>query len=176
MRLGIIRAAFIRDSHARHDAHSGQCRIADWLEFSAESDPLLAQALEDYAVSNQVVRVAVSHNQDINWLPRQLTRLGIDKPHADHLGADLGTVHWTWIGWLLRLADVFDCDKSRTPRVLFDYAGITDPRSKTEWQKHLAIREAPMWAAGDDHQTLLYLCHDVRVPSSKRPSTKSLAG
>ncbi|GAA5506550.1 chaperone protein HtpG [Novipirellula caenicola] len=164
MRLGIIRAAFIRDSHARDDAHSGQCRIDDWLNFLADGDRLLAQALEDYAISDRIVRVAVSHNQDIGWLPRQLTQMDIDKPHAEALGAGLGTVHWTWISWLLRLADVFDCDKSRTPKVLFDHGGITDARSKAEWQKHLAIREAPLWEAGADGQTLLYTCHTCPNP------------
>ncbi|MFT4556273.1 MAG: hypothetical protein ACI92S_001615, partial [Planctomycetaceae bacterium] len=164
MRLGIIRAAFIRDSHSRDDAYSGQCRIADWLKFLAKGDLLLEQALEDYSVSDRIVRVAVSHNQDINWLPRQLGGLGIEKPDAESCGQELGTVHWTWIGWLLRLADVFDCDKSRTPRVLFDHAGITDARSQTEWQKHLAIREAPQWQAGDDGQTLLYTCQKCPSP------------
>ncbi len=164
MRLGIIRAAFIRDSHARDDAHSAQCRIAEWLAFLTKGDRLLAQALEDYSVADRIVRVAVSHNQDINWLPRQLTGLGIDKPHAESQGAELGIIHWTWIGWLLRLADVFDCDTSRTPRILFNHAGITDPRSKTEWQKHLAIREAPLWNAGTDQQTLLYTCQKCPSP------------
>ncbi|WP_442507758.1 HD domain-containing protein [Novipirellula sp. SH528] len=168
MRLGIIRAAFIRDSHARDDAHSGQCRIDDWLNFLAAGDRLLAQALDEYAISDRIVRVAVSHNQDIGWLPRQLNQLGISKPHAEPLGAELGTVHWTWIGWLLRLADVFDCDKSRTPKVLFDHGGITDVRSKTEWQKHLAIREAPLWEADADRRTLLYTCHKCPSPNVEK--------
>jgi hypothetical protein len=84
MRLGIIRAGFIRDSHARDDGHSGQCRIADWLGFLTGTDRLLAEALENYSVADRIVRVAVSHNQGINWLPRQLEALnGVDKPHAE---------------------------------------------------------------------------------------------
>lgn len=164
MRLGIIRAAFIRDSHARDDAHSGQCRIADWLKFLEEQDRLIAEALDNFSIADRVVRVAVSHNQNIGWLPRQLhDGLGAT-PHAEFMGAELGTIHWTWIGWLLRLADVFDCDKSRTPRILFEHGGITDARSKTEWQKHLAIRSGPMWSAGSDKQTLLYTSQKCPSP------------
>jgi hypothetical protein len=163
MRLGIIRAAYIRDSHAREDARTGHCRIADWLRFLADNDRLLAQAFDDFAVADRIVRVAVSHNQDIHWLPRQLDQLGAHNPSAEFMGSVLGTIHWTWIGWLLRLADVFDCDKSRTPKILFDHGGITDFRSKTEWQKHLALPSPPMWMAETDHQTLLYTCQ--RSPS-----------
>ena len=163
MRLGIVRAAFIRDSHARFDIHTGHCRIAEWLEAIAKDDPLLAQAMHDYSLEDRIVRVAVSHNQDIRWLPRQLTELGFD-PRSDDCGVELGHIHWSWIGWLLRLADVFDCDASRTPRILFDHAGITDSRSRKEWMKHLALREAPAWESGHDHQTLLYTSHHCPGP------------
>ncbi|MFM8724281.1 MAG: hypothetical protein ACKON9_04065, partial [Planctomycetaceae bacterium] len=105
-----------------------------------------------------------SHNQDIAWLPRQLAALGVGTPDAEHCGAALGHIHWTWIGWLLRLADIFDCDSSRTPRILFDHAGITDLRSQTEWKKHLSIREPPVWEAGADGKTLLYTCQLSPAP------------
>jgi len=159
MKLGIIRAVFIRDSHARQDAHTGHCRIADWLGLFAKDDRLIAQALEDYSLGERIIRVAVSHNQDIAWLLRQLGTIVTSDSQAEYHDADLGTIHWTWIGWLLRLADVFDCDASRTPRILFDCSGITDNRSRTEWQKHLAIRNAPTWGSGHDQQTLLYTCY-----------------
>ena len=159
MKLGIIRAAFIRESHASQDSHSGQCRIADWLGLLAKDDRLIAQALEDYSLDERIIRVAVSHSQDVAWLPRQLSAVIGGDPHAEYLGTDLDTIHWTWIGWLLRLADVFDCDASRTPRILFDHSGITDHRSRTEWQKHLAIRGTPTWCSGHDQETLLYTCH-----------------
>ncbi|MCA9031269.1 MAG: ATP-binding protein, partial [Planctomycetaceae bacterium] len=163
MKLGVIRAAYIRDSHARFDTNSGHCRIDDWLQCLAEGDRLIAQALEDFAIADHLVRVAVSHNQHIDWLPDQLKRLGVESPHADNAGPELGTIHWTWIGWLLRLADVFDCDKSRTPRILFEHSGVTDTRSQTEWQKHLAIPAPPEWNAGNSGQSLVYTSQ--RCPS-----------
>ncbi|MEI7700866.1 MAG: hypothetical protein WCK86_13800 [Planctomycetia bacterium] len=157
MKLGIIRSAFIRDSHARQDSHTGHCRIDKWLNLIAQNDRLICQSLEDFALSERIVRVAVSHNQNINWLPRQLRAIEVENPDADYHD-ELGQIHWTWIGWLLRLADVFDCDASRTPRILFDHSGITDYRSQTGWKKHLSIRSAPSWQAGTDGQTLLYTC------------------
>jgi hypothetical protein len=158
MKLGIIRAAFIRDSHATESTHTGFCRVADWISNIAQSDKLIAGALENLAVDDRVVCVAVSHNQDINWLPRRLAGLDGCIPDAEHFGHDWGDIHWTWIGWLLRLADIFDCDSSRTPRILFDHAGITDSRSQTEWKKHLSIPAPPTWQAGNDGNTLLYTC------------------
>jgi hypothetical protein len=164
MKLGIIRADYVRVSHARIDALSGHCRIADWLDFLAKADRLVEEALDEYTLGDRVVRVAVSHNQNADWLPRQLSALGIDEPRAEFVSNHLGTIHWTWIGWLLRLADVFDCDKSRTPKILFDHAGITHARSQTEWQKHLAIPEPPQWQAGADQQSLLYTCRKCPSP------------
>ncbi|MBK8035713.1 MAG: ATP-binding protein [Verrucomicrobiaceae bacterium] len=167
MRLGIIRAAFVRDTHARIDTHTGHCRIADWLAFLQDNDRLIAQALDDFALSKRIVPVAVSHNQDIAWLPRQLeTLMTRDRVHAENLGHSLGTIHWTWIGWLLRLADVFDCDASRTPRILFDR--ITDHRSRNEWRKHLAIPEKPEWQAGKDDQTLAFTCQRCPGPDVEK--------
>ena len=75
------------------------------------------------------IRICNSHNLDINWLPQQLQNLGLSDLHAESMGPALGIVHWTWIGWLLRLADIFDCDASRTPKILFEHSGIADKRS-----------------------------------------------
>ncbi|MES2707257.1 MAG: hypothetical protein V4726_11715 [Verrucomicrobiota bacterium] len=163
MKLGIIRAAFIRDTHARLDSQSGQCRIADWLGFLTGSDRLIAEALDNYALDQNVILTAVSHNQGISWLPHQLRALTGDELHAD-FHAGLGSIHWTWIGWLLRLADVFDCDASRTPSILFDHGGITDPRSGVEWRKHLSIRQPPVWKAGSSKNRLLYTCEQSPSP------------
>ncbi|MFM7836933.1 MAG: hypothetical protein ACKPJD_34500, partial [Planctomycetaceae bacterium] len=90
MKLGIIRAAFIRDSHAMQSTQTGHCRIADWVAKIAQTDRLVAQALEDFSVENRLVCVAVSHNQDIAWLHRQLAALVVDTPDAEHCGAALG--------------------------------------------------------------------------------------
>lgn len=170
MRLGIVRAAFVRDTHARIDSHTGNCRIADWLGFLQIADRLIAQACDDYSLSKQVIAVAVSHNQDVSWLSRQLESLKMDrgKVHADDRGSELGTIHWTWIGWLLRLADVFDCDASRTPRILFDRIGITDRRSSVEWRKHLAIPDAPEWQSGKDNLTLAFHCQRCPGPDVEK--------
>ncbi len=163
MRLGIIRAAFIRDTHARHDTHTSNCRIQDWLRAISLSDPTIVKAIEDFGLDERIVRVGVSHNQDITWLPRQLKSLGVINPDAEENG-DLGTLHWTWIGWLLRLSDVFDCDASRTPRILFENSGITDNRSQTEWKKHLSIPSPPSWSAGLDGLALQFDCPNCPGP------------
>lgn len=164
MRLGIIRASCIRDSHAQLDIHTGHCRINDWLQFLVAGDPIIQQALDDFPLAERLVRVAVSHNQEIEWLPRQLSRIGVTEPHGEYMDPYLGYIHWTWIGWILRMADIFDCDKSRTPRILFDHNNITEPRSKTEWQKHLSIRTAPTWNGAPDGRTLLFICQVCPSP------------
>lgn len=127
---------------------------------TAKSTEILADISECvmvFELDDRIVRIAVSHNQDINWLQRQISALDCD-PDAEHQ-ADLGEIHWTWIGWLLRLADVLDCDASRTPRILFGHAGITDARSGTEWRKHLAIPRPPTWSENPSGATqLTYTC------------------
>lgn len=171
IKLGIIRSAFVRDTHARLDPHTGHCRIADWLGFIRESDALIQEALGTFAWDKRIVRVAVSHNQGIKWLPQQLRHLigGSEdaKCHAEPYGK-LGTIHWTWLGWLLRLADIFDCDASRTPVILFHHGGINDRRSLQEWRKHLAIHDAPEWNAGKDERTLLYTCLESHSPAVEK--------
>ncbi len=39
----------------------------------------------------------------------------------------------------LRLADILDCTKSRTPLALYDFINPEDPISKAEWNKHLSV-------------------------------------
>lgn len=160
-KLGVIRADFIRDSHAQLD-ESNECRVGEWLATITMADRLVAEVLDQFGVTERVALVAVSHNQSVDWLERKLTSLGVDDPNGE-LYSELGLIHWTWIGWLLRLADIFDCDASRTPRIVFDAGAIDDTRSMVEWRKHLAIKHAPMWRAGSDQQTLIYEC--ARCPS-----------
>ncbi len=161
-KLGAIRADYVRESHAQISAATDYCRIWNWLEAIEEHSLQVQSVFESYPGLPQcLAKVAVSHNQDISWLPRELG----DQAGAENYGASLGEIHWTWVGWLLRLADVFDCDASRTPSILFETAGITDKFSETEWRKHLSIKEAPQWQKGDDGETLLYTC--LECPSPK---------
>jgi hypothetical protein len=39
----------------------------------------------------------------------------------------------------LRLADILDCYRTRTPLVLFDFLNLQDSISKDEWERHLSI-------------------------------------
>lgn len=45
-----------------------------------------------------------------------------------------------FIAVLLRLADIIDFDSKRAPNTIYQHLSIRNPISKSEWQKHLAIK------------------------------------
>ena len=82
-------------------------------------------------------RLAISHNQSVAWLRD---------------GSTSCPYNLSFLGLVLRLADILDFDSSRTPRILFSHLGfegklgrltaLLDPSgiSNREWRKHLAIQ------------------------------------
>ena len=93
---------------------------------------------------DKLIDVCVSHNEDADALVGNDER-NLDRPRFPRIfpvgmcNADLHTVAAT-----LRLADILDFDRERTPAVLFHYLlpttlGGLDNRSVLEWSKHLAI-------------------------------------
>jgi hypothetical protein len=92
----------------------------------------------------RLIDICVSHNQDASVLverdPNNPSRRRFDQMYPiGHCVADLRLVAAT-----LRLADILDFDRERTPAVLFHYLLPTSLRprddiSQLEWGKHLTI-------------------------------------
>jgi hypothetical protein len=71
-----------------------------------------------------------------------------DPAHPDHCVVRLDVrrpvygvpVNEQYLACCLRLADVMDFDRSRTPLAVFQHLDFTEHRSWTEWSKHLQVR------------------------------------
>jgi hypothetical protein len=171
--FGQVRADYLRESHAKEGSSSGYHRILGWLGLlsSGQGDGFFRHRGYDYRAG--LAHLAMSHGQPVDWLPQRLAAQ--DSPYVDirehpaqafAWGRD--QVNWIWLSWLLRLADVMDCDASRTPKVLFEAIGITDPKSQVEWKKHLAFPNPPRFEQGPDGKTLLYDCPECPDPFTEK--------
>jgi hypothetical protein len=161
--FGQLKADYIRHTHSRESGQAGCHRILGWLDQLAPGEAADFYRHKGFSFREGLAHLAMSHGQDITWLPARLA--AADSPYAEvrkdpNLAFACGydRINWPWLSWLLRLADVMDCDASRTPAVLFENIGITDSTSQTEWKKHLSIPQRPRFNQGGDGATLLYDC------------------
>ncbi len=49
-------------------------------------------------------------------------------------------VNLQYLGCILRLADILDFDRSRTPLAVFQHLDFSEPKSWEEWNKHLQVK------------------------------------
>ncbi|MCY2990876.1 MAG: ATP-binding protein [Planctomycetota bacterium] len=107
-----------------------------------------------------LVDICESHNLDVGTLAE------VRGPYDSRFPRDLiiadQRVNVQFCASVLRLTDILDFDRERTPQVLFDSLGIQDndlPGAETtlsEWQKHMAVHgtdisEHELIFAGDSH-------------------------
>jgi len=93
---------------------------------------------------DKLIEICVSHNEDIDFLLDN-DETNIERPRFPHdyiIGSCSADLHM--VAAALRLADILDFDRERTPPVLYYYILPTnlapqDDRSLLEWSKHLSI-------------------------------------
>jgi molecular chaperone HtpG len=107
-------------------------------------DPHAAMSFDGDSFQEKVVEICVSHNEDAGvLLDRNPTNIDQWRfPERYPIGCCLADVRLT--GATLRLADILDFDRERTPAVLFYYllprsADPAENVSVREWSKHLSI-------------------------------------
>lgn len=109
-------------------------------------------SLEGDSFRDKLIDICVSHNEDAEALVKRDDK----NPSRPRFPGDYPIGRWTadlhMIAAALRLADILDFDRERTPAVLFHYLlpGSLDPlesRSVLEWGKHLTISN---WRIEDD--------------------------
>lgn len=118
-------------------------------------------AYEGDSFRKQLIDVCVSHGEDADAL------LGRDAQNPQHprfprdfpLGSTNADLHL--VAATLRLADILDFDRERTPPVIYHYflPGSLDPaedRSTLEWEKHMAISN---WEIGTEAIVFRGRCH-----------------
>jgi molecular chaperone HtpG len=109
-------------------------------------------SLEGDSFRDKLIEICVSHNEDAEALVKRDDK----NPSRPRFPTDYPVGHWNanlhMVAAALRLADILDFDRERTPAVLFYYLlpGNLDPadnRSVLEWGKHLTISN---WHTEDD--------------------------
>ncbi len=181
-----IQIDYLRATHADADA-SG--RIAAHLRHLADAS-VLKQAFGFIASQKEAIRIvsdiAASHNQKADWLARRWERER-DGTSYWRIPGTIGDANGLLPALLLRLADICDFDRSRTPPVLFHQLGLEGwrslgldgpvayelpheqtaaaGRSVREWMKHLAV-DRWVWRAKDDE--LAYVVTDCPHPAVER--------
>ena len=93
----------------------------------------------DYPFAEHVATICASHG----WGVRESD----DPRQPDHAVKHLRTnrpiygaqVNLQYLACCLRLADIMDFDRSRTPLAVFEHIEFTEDKSWEEWNKHLAV-------------------------------------
>jgi len=103
---------------------------------SFDGDSFLAQAID----------VCVSHNESADALAARDRADAGRQRFARELPVGRSTVDLLLVAASLRLSDILDFDRERTPRILFHYLlhgrqGSLVDRSELEWAKHLAVAD-----------------------------------
>lgn len=94
----------------------------------------------DVDISDYVLDVCESHgwgvyeSHDPKYLNKSVSRLVTNKPVY---GVPLNL---QYLACCLRLADIMDFDRSRTPLVVFQNLDFTDDKFWQEWNKHLSVK------------------------------------
>lgn len=152
-------------TRARYEELLGM--LADFHSRDPEKIPDIEACLafDGDSFRRKVIDVCVSHNEDAEVLvgsdpanPAR-PRFPIDYP----VGRSIADLHF--VAAALRLADILDCDRERTPAVLFHYLLPTSLRPKgdrsiVEWSKHLAISN---WHIESDALVFRGRCRDPVV-------------
>lgn len=84
-------------------------------------------------ISPFICKLAIAHGKDISY---------INDENGFRCDEQIQTyeVNMSFLAILIRLADILDFDRSRTPDLLYKSIKLEDPISINEWEKHRSIR------------------------------------
>lgn len=176
---------YLREGHADPERYRS---ILDDLRLANQSDPIkipnvdVCFSFDGDSFLKKLIDICVSHYESA-------TELVVDDPHQQgkkrfvedypvgHAKADL-----LMVAAALRLADILDFDRERTPSVLFHYylpggPVSEDDRSGIEWSKHLSVSH---WEVHSEsivykcrcsnhivHHAIVEFCEDIRSEISE---------
>lgn len=103
-------------------------------ERSANKTIKLFESLGDPALGVAVSMIVRGHGIE----PEQILKDETSFPTQYPIGPNLMVNIPALISYI-RLSGMFDCTRSRTPMVLYDFLDPDDPISRGEWDKHLAV-------------------------------------
>lgn len=160
-------ALLSQDTRERHATRERYEQLLSMLDDFHQKDPTRIPDVASYlsfegdSFRQKLVDICVSHNEETEALVRRdETDFARPRFPADYpVGSCSADLHL--IAAALRLGDVLDFDRERTPPVLFHYllpasVGPEDSRSVLEWGKHLTISN---WHIDPDAVVFRGRCH-----------------
>lgn len=151
-------ALLTQDTRARHATRERYVALLNQMQQDHEADP---EKLPDLQASltfdgdsfrDKLIEICISHNEDAEALV-EADKKNSGRPRFPRDYPIGGcTADLQLVAAALRLADILDFDRERTPPALFHYLlpgplGEAENQSKLEWSKHLAISN---WHIEDD--------------------------
>jgi len=175
-------ALLCQDTRERHASRERYEQVLTQLQQSHDQAPSKLPDVESClsfagdSFREKLIEICVSHGQDLDFLLDK-DETNIERPRfpMDYtLGSCTADLHM--VAAALRLADILDFDRERTPPVLFYYLLPTnlapqDDKSILEWSKHLIISN---WHIEEDaivfrghcsshiiHHAVVHFCSDI---------------
>jgi len=143
-------ALLTEDTRARHAKRERYFAILDLLAAFHDKDheriPDIARALsfDGFSFKDALVDICVSHNESANALvePDKINFQSLRFSRRFPVGRAVADLQF--VAAALRLSDILDFDRERTPAFLFHYLvpgdlDLGENFSQLEWNKHLAI-------------------------------------
>lgn len=143
-------ALLTQDTRERHATRERYAEILALLKDFHKNDPTKIPDIEATlsfdgdSFRDKLIDVCASHNEDADALVANDEK-NLDRPRfPSNFPVGLCTADLHTAAAALRLADILDFDRERTPAVLFHYLlpttlGGLENRSILEWSKHLAV-------------------------------------
>lgn len=133
-------SAYLRQRHATPQRYK---ELIATLKRSSNRPDLFE--VNGVSFEDWLIDINVSHNQDVGLLAL------INRPHEECFPRDLliggQRLNTQFVAAVLRITDILDFDRERTPKVLFESLDIASRSlpgaevSLKEWQKHMAIHD-----------------------------------
>lgn len=144
-----ILVAYLRETHAERSAHIAETVLQDdrGLKVSATSlAPYVALLCSSHATSVELITPANGYSYD------EAIRTHVVNLH--------------FIALVLRLADIMDFDRERTPDVLYRSMHFADPTSLMHWETHRCVRG---WSIAEDEIRFTIRCsHPVYEKAARQ--------
>lgn len=132
--------AFLRPRHAAPERYRQLTESVKAASKRPDLFELSGLSFEDY-----IIAINTSHNQDVGILAE------VYGVHKQRFPTDLVIAgqrfNTQFVAAVLRIVDILDFDRERTPRILFESLGISSLSlpgadvTLAEWQKHMAIHD-----------------------------------
>lgn len=137
---------YIRTNHAKN--------IKSIIRHIEENEKwAMGLTYKEFEFGKYLAKICESHNEPILELKNNLIHTSIPVASSEYMNTLFTCI-------VLRLADLFDFDAKRTPKVLFEHLDVRDPISLREWQKHRAVNawnigpERIMFSAQCEHPVI----------------------